>query len=233
MPRNACSSASRAASSSSPASSAPNRRPGPSPSGHSAWASFARFVGEGVWHVLIGYDHIAFVLLLLLPSVLRPVDGKWQGATRLSASGARYRHHRHRLHRRAFDHAGAGGDGHRASADAAHRSGHRGVDRRGRAASTCCRGCRACDCRWRSVSAWYTASASPTCWASSMPPARRCCRCSRDSTSAWRSPSSPSWRWCCRSSTWRAARAGMPRGVMPLGSCALGAAGVVWLLQRL
>jgi len=49
----------------------------------SAWQSFVRFVGEGVWHVLIGYDHIAFVLLLLLPAVLRPVDGKWQGATRL------------------------------------------------------------------------------------------------------------------------------------------------------
>jgi len=47
----------------------------------SAWASFARFVGEGVWHVLIGYDHIAFVLLLLLPSVMRPVAGKWHGAT--------------------------------------------------------------------------------------------------------------------------------------------------------
>jgi hypothetical protein len=49
----------------------------------SAWASFARFIGEGMWHVLIGYDHIAFVLLLLLPSVMRPVDGKWQGATGL------------------------------------------------------------------------------------------------------------------------------------------------------
>jgi hypothetical protein len=47
----------------------------------SAWRSFARFVGEGVWHVLIGYDHITFVLLLLLPSVMRPVDGKWQGAS--------------------------------------------------------------------------------------------------------------------------------------------------------
>ena len=46
----------------------------------SAWSSFARFIAEGVWHVLIGYDHIAFVLLLLLPSVMRPVDGKWQGA---------------------------------------------------------------------------------------------------------------------------------------------------------
>jgi hypothetical protein len=49
----------------------------------SAWASFARFVVEGVWHVLIGIDHVAFVLLLLLPSVLRPVDGRWQGATGL------------------------------------------------------------------------------------------------------------------------------------------------------
>src|SRR5262249_42420404 len=46
----------------------------------SAWRSFVRFVGEGVWHVAIGYDHIAFVLLLLLPSVLRPVNGRWQGA---------------------------------------------------------------------------------------------------------------------------------------------------------
>ncbi|HEU4779901.1 MAG TPA: HupE/UreJ family protein, partial [Steroidobacteraceae bacterium] len=50
----------------------------------SAWRSFARFIGEGVWHVLIGYDHIAFVLLLLLPAVMRPVDGKWQGATGLA-----------------------------------------------------------------------------------------------------------------------------------------------------
>lgn len=49
----------------------------------SAWRSFVRFVGEGVWHVWIGYDHIAFVLLLLLPAVLRPVDGRWQGASRL------------------------------------------------------------------------------------------------------------------------------------------------------
>jgi len=47
-------------------------------------ASFARFVREGVWHVLIGYDHVAFVLLLLLPSVLKPVNGRWQGAGKLS-----------------------------------------------------------------------------------------------------------------------------------------------------
>jgi HupE/UreJ protein len=50
----------------------------------SAWASFARFVREGVWHVLIGYDHIAFILLLLLPAVLRSVDGRWRSAESLS-----------------------------------------------------------------------------------------------------------------------------------------------------
>jgi hypothetical protein len=49
----------------------------------SAWASFARFMGEGLWHVIIGYDHVAFVLLLLLPSVMRPVEGRWQGAADL------------------------------------------------------------------------------------------------------------------------------------------------------
>jgi hypothetical protein len=53
------------------------------PAQASAWRSFGRFAREGVWHVLAGYDHIAFLLLLLLPSVLRPVDGRWQGATQL------------------------------------------------------------------------------------------------------------------------------------------------------
>jgi hypothetical protein len=48
-----------------------------------AWQSFVRFIGEGIWHVLIGYDHIAFVLLLLLPSVLRAEGGEWRGTTRL------------------------------------------------------------------------------------------------------------------------------------------------------
>lgn len=51
----------------------------------SAGSVFARFVGEGVWHVLIGFDHIAFILLLLLPSVLSADGGRWQGAERLGA----------------------------------------------------------------------------------------------------------------------------------------------------
>lgn len=37
-----------------------------------------RFLAKGTWHVLIGYDHIVFLLLLLLPSVLRGVRAGWQ-----------------------------------------------------------------------------------------------------------------------------------------------------------
>jgi len=39
-----------------------------------------RFLREGVWHVLVGYDHIAFLLLLLLPSVLRGTEVGWTAA---------------------------------------------------------------------------------------------------------------------------------------------------------
>src|SRR5262249_40427319 len=42
-------------------------------------ATFATFAGQGLWHVWIGYDHLAFLLLLLLPGVLRAVStGGWQ-----------------------------------------------------------------------------------------------------------------------------------------------------------
>jgi len=36
----------------------------------SAWSSLGRFIAEGVWHIWHGYDHLAFVLLLLVPIVL-------------------------------------------------------------------------------------------------------------------------------------------------------------------
>jgi hypothetical protein len=44
-------------------------------------ATVLRFLGQGIWHVMIGYDHIAFLLLLLLPSVLRPKAGGWTRVT--------------------------------------------------------------------------------------------------------------------------------------------------------
>ncbi len=39
-----------------------------------------RFLREGFRHVLIGYDHVAFLLLLLLPSVLRRTQTGWSAA---------------------------------------------------------------------------------------------------------------------------------------------------------
>ena len=40
---------------------------------------FARFLREGVGHIWTGYDHILFLLALLLPAVLRREGGKWAG----------------------------------------------------------------------------------------------------------------------------------------------------------
>ncbi len=41
------------------------------------WREFGRFVWEGVWHIGIGYDHVLFLIVLLLPSVLRRENGGW------------------------------------------------------------------------------------------------------------------------------------------------------------
>jgi hypothetical protein len=46
------------------------------------FATLGSFIGAGVWHVLIGYDHIAFLLLLLLPGVLRRTEDGWIARTR-------------------------------------------------------------------------------------------------------------------------------------------------------
>jgi hypothetical protein len=35
------------------------------------WNAFVDFFKEGVWHIWIGYDHILFLLMLLIPSVYR------------------------------------------------------------------------------------------------------------------------------------------------------------------
>ncbi len=44
--------------------------------------SFSRqffvFLREGVWHIWTGYDHILFLLALLLPSVLQRKGGQWR-----------------------------------------------------------------------------------------------------------------------------------------------------------
>ncbi len=40
-------------------------------------AQFAAYVHEGLWHIWLGFDHILFLLSLLLPAVLVRRDGKW------------------------------------------------------------------------------------------------------------------------------------------------------------
>lgn len=42
-------------------------------------ATFAQYLVEGVWHIWIGFDHILFLLSLLLPAVLVRDGGRWRG----------------------------------------------------------------------------------------------------------------------------------------------------------
>ncbi len=48
--------------------------------GVSAWRQFVDYWREGVWHIWIGFDHILFLLALLLPSVLWREGGRWRAA---------------------------------------------------------------------------------------------------------------------------------------------------------
>jgi hypothetical protein len=43
-------------------------------------AHFLNFVREGIWHIWTGYDHILFLVALLLPSVLRKEEDHWEPA---------------------------------------------------------------------------------------------------------------------------------------------------------
>ena len=44
----------------------------------SPWREFLQFGREGVWHIWIGYDHILFLISLLLPAVLWWGEGGWR-----------------------------------------------------------------------------------------------------------------------------------------------------------
>ncbi len=50
---------------------------------HTPLQTFTAFLGEGVFHIFSGFDHILFLLSLLLPAVLKHQDGRWLGVTSL------------------------------------------------------------------------------------------------------------------------------------------------------
>lgn len=47
----------------------------------SRWTQFSRYLVEGIWHIWIGFDHILFLLSLLLPAVLALQVRRWHGVT--------------------------------------------------------------------------------------------------------------------------------------------------------
>lgn len=49
-------------------------------------AQFGRYLVEGVWHIWIGFDHILFLLSLLLPAVLVHEFRRWTGVTSFRAA---------------------------------------------------------------------------------------------------------------------------------------------------
>lgn len=54
--------------------------------GASRWRQFLDYVQHGVWHIWIGFDHILFLLSLLLPAVLVWRDRRWHARASLRAS---------------------------------------------------------------------------------------------------------------------------------------------------
>lgn len=49
-------------------------------------AQFRAFLDEGIWHIWKGYDHILFLLTLLLPAVVLYRNGRWQSGASLRDS---------------------------------------------------------------------------------------------------------------------------------------------------
>lgn len=49
-------------------------------------AQFGQYLVEGIWHIWIGFDHILFLLSLLLPAVLVHEARRWRGVTSFHAA---------------------------------------------------------------------------------------------------------------------------------------------------
>lgn len=51
----------------------------------SLWTESRQFIHEGIWHIWMGFDHVLFLLALLLPAVLIRAEGRWQAADDFSS----------------------------------------------------------------------------------------------------------------------------------------------------
>jgi hypothetical protein len=47
--------------------------------GPGLWGTFGEYWRQGVWHIWIGFDHILFLLALLLPAVMARHGKEWRG----------------------------------------------------------------------------------------------------------------------------------------------------------
>lgn len=54
--------------------------------GASRWQAFVGYVGDGVFHIAIGFDHLLFLVALLLPSVLDRDTREWRPVPKLSVA---------------------------------------------------------------------------------------------------------------------------------------------------
>lgn len=52
-----------------------------------ALSTLTRYLRHGVWHIWIGFDHLLFLLVLVLPAVLVYNDAGWQPAPHVRAAG--------------------------------------------------------------------------------------------------------------------------------------------------
>ena len=51
----------------------------------SLWRESLPFVREGVWHIWLGFDHVLFLIALLLPAVLVRIEGRWDAVADFSS----------------------------------------------------------------------------------------------------------------------------------------------------
>jgi HupE / UreJ protein len=50
------------------------------------WQQVQQYLHEGIWHIWLGFDHVLFLLTLLMPAVLARVDHRWQAIEDFSSA---------------------------------------------------------------------------------------------------------------------------------------------------